>query len=415
MTTPTTPAEVLRLAREALAFYADESRYHGPNQPLDSPDKWSDAAGLKAYRLDVTRDRGAIASKALAAIDALQSTHPADASICAPASLHAAALAMVAAMDQMAAGTDGAWWEDWCNGNGDPCDLIGPAIAGLRAAVGGFSAPAGLAERVQAALSMPACDRLREWAAIGPAQLAAVESLAELVLLWERGAKAWAGVDPQALRDGQPSAPSGEPAAPFLFIAMDDDKRAHLTWCADESEVEAAVSLAMFWLRPGEELNAEYAEQLTANVEELLDSGTLTFEGDPPLYLYRVGGTAPTRQAPQAAHTAAPADLLRVAIGTLAHDRMGGCPDEVEGWAARDPQCAACRAIMAAEAVHTAAAPQAQVRALTDAQKDQVLADVVGLLSRQHEWLTRVAAINLVAGLYGRAGAVLAAPSQQGE
>jgi len=62
-----------------------------------------------------------------------------------------------------------------------------------------------------------------------------------------------------------------------------------------------------------------------------------------------------------------------------------------------------------------AAAPQAQVRALTDAQKDQVLADVVGLLSRQHEWLTRVAAINLVAGLYGRAGAVLAAPSQQGE
>lgn len=41
-------------------------------------------------------------------------------------------------------------------------------------------------------------------------------------------------------------------------------------------------------------------------------------------------------------------------------------------------------------------------------QKDEVLADVVNMLSKQHDWLTRTSAINLVAGLYGRAGVVLA-------
>jgi L-fucose mutarotase/ribose pyranase (RbsD/FucU family) len=35
--------------------------------------------------------------------------------------------------------------------------------------------------------------------------------------------------------------------------------------------------------------------------------------------------------------------------------------------------------------------------------EDRVLADVIEMLSKQHTWLTQVAAINLVAGLYGRA------------
>ena len=53
--------------REALSFYADESRYFGPNQPLrQEADRWSAAAGLTAYRLDVTRDGGQIARRALA-------------------------------------------------------------------------------------------------------------------------------------------------------------------------------------------------------------------------------------------------------------------------------------------------------------------------------------------------------------
>ena len=61
----------LKLAREALEFYADESRYRGPNQLLEGRDVWSELCGLKAYRLDVTRDAGVIANKAIAAIDAL--------------------------------------------------------------------------------------------------------------------------------------------------------------------------------------------------------------------------------------------------------------------------------------------------------------------------------------------------------
>ena len=53
--------------RAALSFYADETRYWGPNQRLavDESDVWSAEAGLDVYRLDVTRDGGAIARAAL--------------------------------------------------------------------------------------------------------------------------------------------------------------------------------------------------------------------------------------------------------------------------------------------------------------------------------------------------------------
>jgi hypothetical protein len=57
-------AEVESL-RHALSFYADETRYRGPNQSLDAPDYWSEKVGLNAYLLDVTRDRGVIARNAL--------------------------------------------------------------------------------------------------------------------------------------------------------------------------------------------------------------------------------------------------------------------------------------------------------------------------------------------------------------
>lgn len=51
--------------KKALSFYSDSTRYRGPNQRLDDPDEWSDAVGLTAYRLDVTRDGGVIARQAL--------------------------------------------------------------------------------------------------------------------------------------------------------------------------------------------------------------------------------------------------------------------------------------------------------------------------------------------------------------
>lgn len=58
--------------------------------------------------------------------------------------------------------------------------------------------------------------------------------------------------------------------------------------------------------------------------------------------------------------------------------------------------------------VYTHPAQQAKPQPLSDEQKDAVLSDVVDMLSKQHDWLTRTSAINLVAGLYGRAGSVLA-------
>ena len=51
--------------KKALSFYADQTRYHGPNQRLEVADEWSEAVGLTAYRLDVTRDGGLIARQAL--------------------------------------------------------------------------------------------------------------------------------------------------------------------------------------------------------------------------------------------------------------------------------------------------------------------------------------------------------------
>ncbi len=57
------PAQGEATMREALEFYADPTRYHGPNQRNDHADKWS---GESPYIQDVTRDGGAIARAALA-------------------------------------------------------------------------------------------------------------------------------------------------------------------------------------------------------------------------------------------------------------------------------------------------------------------------------------------------------------
>jgi len=113
----------------------------------------------------------------------------------------------------------------------------------------------------------------------------------------------------------QPSA-QGEAVAPFLFVAMDDDKRAHLTWCADEAAVREAVKGAMFFVPAGEELSAEHTEQLDGSVEELLESGALIFEGDPPLYLYRVA-SAPAAPAQAVPLVAKPLDDYHEDMGAV--------------------------------------------------------------------------------------------------
>lgn len=47
---------------EALRFYADPTRYHGPNQP-NTGDKWTDPSA--PYAKDVLRDAGSLAREAL--------------------------------------------------------------------------------------------------------------------------------------------------------------------------------------------------------------------------------------------------------------------------------------------------------------------------------------------------------------
>ena len=152
----TTTTEAMRLAREALAFYADESRYHGPNQPIKVPDKWSEEVGLSAYRLDVTGDHGVIASKALAAIDAI------------------------------------------------PQHDAQPNCHSTRPDVAPPSRPDDYCTDIQCRV-MGRCRYAAPAADIDEAQLARLS---------ERGAVAWAGVDAQALREGVCPAGSRPQLAP---------------------------------------------------------------------------------------------------------------------------------------------------------------------------------------------------------
>ena len=103
-------------------------------------------------------------------------------------------------------------------------------------------------------------------------------------------------------------APSVEPVAPaeYLFVQMDDDHRAWHRWCADVAEVREAVKAAMFFVSVGEELSAEHIDQLDASVDVLLEDGRLTFEGDPPLHLYRMGSAAWQKAATPQAQPATP-------------------------------------------------------------------------------------------------------------
>lgn len=44
-------------------------------------------------------------------------------------------------------------------------------------------------------------------------------------------------------------------------------------------------------------------------------------------------------------------NLLAVATGREEHLYQGGCPDDVEGWETRDPECKACQVLVDAERV----------------------------------------------------------------
>jgi hypothetical protein len=86
----------------------------------------------------------------------------------------------------------------------------------------------------------------------------------------------------------------------WLFVAMDDDRYAHLTYCADGATVKAAVTNAVF--HDAEDLLPEHDEEIKGITENLIENGSHHFEGDAPLYLFRVANlesTSPVAVIPQ--------------------------------------------------------------------------------------------------------------------
>lgn len=91
----------------------------------------------------------------------------------------------------------------------------------------------------------------------------------------------------------------GAPAwhdAPWLLIVHGEQQEpATLVPCTDVME---AVKQSMFFLQPGEELDAEHMDELRGVVGVLMESGWMRFEGDPPLQLVRTGPTSTTKNEP---------------------------------------------------------------------------------------------------------------------
>ncbi len=54
-------------------------------------------------------------------------------------------------------------------------------------------------------------------------------------------------------------------------------------------------------------------------------------------------------------------ELRKIATGEMTHNRNGECPDSIEGYATRDIDCPACRALVAADRLLASAEPSSQV------------------------------------------------------
>lgn len=74
----------------------------------------------------------------------------------------------------------------------------------------------------------------------------------------------------------------------YLFIAMDDDSRAHPEFLDGAQAVCDAVKRSCFDYRDGVEWLPEHAEEAAGLTETLLEDGKLSFEGDAPIYLFQL-------------------------------------------------------------------------------------------------------------------------------
>jgi hypothetical protein len=71
----------------------------------------------------------------------------------------------------------------------------------------------------------------------------------------------------------------------YLFIAMDDDRRAHPEWLADDAAVLDAVKRAVW---SGPVTDPDHINEAFGITATLIEDGYFPFEGDPPLHLFRL-------------------------------------------------------------------------------------------------------------------------------
>lgn len=79
-----------------------------------------------------------------------------------------------------------------------------------------------------------------------------------------------------------------EPEAKYLLVAMDDDGFGIPYYCMDEEAVKAALSPLLFFVMPGESLSDEHKHELDTHTANCLEQGGLSFEGDPPIALFKI-------------------------------------------------------------------------------------------------------------------------------
>lgn len=87
---------------------------------------------------------------------------------------------------------------------------------------------------------------------------------------------------------------AGRVGARFLFIAMDDDGNGHPEYCANEHAVFEAVGRSMYVNFNVGTIDQDDFDIVQANAEELIENGSVTFEGDPGLALYKLPSAALT-------------------------------------------------------------------------------------------------------------------------
>lgn len=85
----------------------------------------------------------------------------------------------------------------------------------------------------------------------------------------------------------------------YLFIVMDDERRAHPEYLESAQAVCDAVKRSVFDYRDGAEWLPEHIEEAAGLTATLLEDGKLSFEGDAPIYLFQLADGVMEDAAPK--------------------------------------------------------------------------------------------------------------------